>query len=405
MKRGLKITAIILAIVLVIGAIATALTYVFYSPFKKQVDDLFKKPQQEQTSAGTSYGTRLGILEDNLLDFEYRLSFAEEKEETNSEYFAKELTNLKSDFAVLKEQFEQDLGDIEEKLLRLENKITNLNNSLNLIFSKVSNPNLLINGDFRVNQRGENIYNTINKYTIDRWMLTGGTLTVNASSVTHSSDNANQGIRQYIEFPSVLSGRTVTASVEIQSDAGKSIIVAVCVNGSVKKMSGIIGDNTRKVVNLTLTLPTMTDDDYLSFEIYSESANTNFTSYFAKLETGEVATLYSPKTYSEELADCQRYYITNKNDFWIDIPAVTASNATQIYPQVNLPVSMRTLPTLVSWGSGTIRGNGQNLSINSVSIHGINSFGVRLMITTSGMTLYQSYAIHEIKIELDAEIY
>ena len=68
----------------------------------------------------------------------------------------------------------------------------------------LSNPNLLINPDFRVNQRGQNEYST--GYTVDRWYspgkcsaapISGGvklTSTVTASSTTHA-------FWQNFEFP------------------------------------------------------------------------------------------------------------------------------------------------------------------------------------------------------------
>ena len=44
---------------------------------------------------------------------------------------------------------------------------------LNYLGNKFSNPNLLINPDFAVNQRGEDTYEIQNsaKYTVDRWKL------------------------------------------------------------------------------------------------------------------------------------------------------------------------------------------------------------------------------------------
>ena len=46
----------------------------------------------------------------------------------------------------------------------------------------ISNPNLLINPDFKINQRGQSTYSISpgSGYTVDRWKLWNGTLTVNS---------------------------------------------------------------------------------------------------------------------------------------------------------------------------------------------------------------------------------
>jgi len=410
MKRFWKITAIVLAVVIALGLIATSLAYVFSLPFKKQVDDFFKKPpKQEQTSATTSLGTRIGFLEDNMTDFEYRLTFAEEKDEINSEYFSKELTNLKEDFKVLKVQFENDLGDIEEKLLRLENKINNLNNSLNLIFSKVSNPNLLKNSDFRVNQREKSSYTEANKYTVDRWMLTGGSLTVNVGNVSHTSDNSNQGIRQYIEHPEVLSGRTITVSAELQASAGKSVVMAIKVNGSLKKISGIIGDNTKKIVNFTYTLPTISEADKLSVEVYSESANTTFKCYWTKLEIGEIATSFSPKMMSEEFVACQRYYyVLGKTNEYEAIGIGQFNTSNTVFSSGLYATEMRNKPTMKLTGELNVRTGNKYLKATKVSNFG-SAKSYQLSITTNGEQTAgmacDLFLAQNSYLEFDAEIY
>ena len=351
----------------------------------------------------------LPILEDNMHDFEYRLSFAEEKDEINSEYFTTELTSLKADFIVLKEQFENDLGDIEEKLLRLENKIKNLNNSLNLIFSKVSNPNLLINSDFRINQRGNTSYSETKKYTVDRWLLNGGSLAVNTGNISHTSNDSNQGIRQYIEHPEVLSGRTITISVELQASSGKSVVVGISVNGVLKKTSGVIGDNTKKIVNFTYALDSLSVSDKLSVDVYSESANTTFNVYWTKLEVGEVATLYSPKTMSEELGECQRYYFklgyTNEYEA-IGIGQFNTNNT--IFSSGFYPTEMRVKPTMKLTGELNIRSGNLYLKATKVENFGSKK-SYQLSITTTGSQTAgmacDLFLAQNSFLEFDAEIY
>lgn len=95
------------------------------------------------------------------------------------------------------------IGGVKENI-----KIPNMQDldNINKRISQISNPNLIINGDFRdpINQRGKKIYNT-NGYTIDRWILWNAntTLTLNDGYCTIAGDY--NLIVQHIEFPKTLS--------------------------------------------------------------------------------------------------------------------------------------------------------------------------------------------------------
>lgn len=83
-----------------------------------------------------------------------------------------------------------------------------------------TNPNLLINPWFTVNQRGFTSSSSTDKaFCVDRWRMTYGsspgtiTLTSNGLQMTSSSANDIVSIYQEFEDASVLNGKTVTASV------------------------------------------------------------------------------------------------------------------------------------------------------------------------------------------------
>lgn len=165
-----------------------------------------------------------------------------------------------------------------------------------------SNPNLLINGDFQVNQRGSTTYeipsstwNTI--YTVDRWALTGqGTkATYNNNKVTVVSNSNDSYLRQIFEKP--LNG-TYIATVKVTSLTGN----ASCymrdnnqVSYGAKALS--VGINHIEISGSNL--------NELMIMI---SANSTITIEYVKLEQGSIATPFIPRLYAEELALCQRYY-------------------------------------------------------------------------------------------------
>lgn len=173
-----------------------------------------------------------------------------------------------------------------------------------------SNPNLLVNGDFRVNQRGQTIYDTDKLFTVDAWKLVYGSLAVNSDgSVTHTSTNTWQGIRQYVINPSRLAGKTVTFSMRANSTSTRLAQINLTKSGATS--STILGtSNTiqtgESITRFTATIPSdVTDDDSLFILLYTPQANQSVTYYWTKLEVGSVATPFIPRPYEEELADCQ----------------------------------------------------------------------------------------------------
>lgn len=187
---------------------------------------------------------------------------------------------------------EQAIYDSEGR--RLDNKIAN----------GLSNPNILINADFRnpVNQRGQTVYS--NGYSIDRWIASSTcTITVKDGCIGATNTDANTFIYQKIEFPKSYIGRTLTLTFSTS-------------NG---------------LYSITKTIPSQFDGlihnwygeerDGVCASIYIDSANSlcftlecrntnggNIDIYWAKLEEGEIATPFRPRLYEEELLLCKRYY-------------------------------------------------------------------------------------------------
>ena len=172
-----------------------------------------------------------------------------------------------------------------------------------------SNPNLLINGDFRVNQSKLTTYTVNGGFTVDGWKLSYGSLTVNSDgSVTHTAANTWQGIIQYITKPSKFAGKTVTLSVYASATTNKLAQMSLLKAGSSKAttLGSTDAQTGTGITGFTATIPSdITDDDKLYVLLYTPQANQSVTYYWTKLEIGSVATAYSPKPYEEELADCQ----------------------------------------------------------------------------------------------------
>ena len=109
----------------------------------------------------------------------------------------------------------------------------------NYLGNKFSNPNLLINPDFKINQRGASTYTTTSEspiYTVDRWMLSRGKATVNSDgtvtvTATGGANNKEGYFQQKLE--NAISG-AYTVSMEVASISGT---VRIAIDGEWKTVT------------------------------------------------------------------------------------------------------------------------------------------------------------------------
>lgn len=189
-----------------------------------------------------------------------------------------------------------------------------------------SNPNLLINPDFKINQRGKSVYSG-KTYTVDGWkcISSKGQVTVSDSGITISDTAGGEcKIQNYVE-------RDLT---------GKTITLSACIDGTVYKVSGIA---TTDMTTWSKQLKVYFDDKGyllfgshqvsppLFFVMLTSSAGKSFTCQWVKLELGGIATPFTPTDPATELAKCQRYY---------------QIRSTNTVSAVNLRPSMRITPTI-----------------------------------------------------------
>lgn len=169
----------------------------------------------------------------------------------------------------------------------------------------ISNPNLLINSDFRypINQRGKTSYvNSLNWqwcYTVDRWAYSGSvnksTVTVNNSSITITNTATDSShFRQWFERLCDTGYYTITMKV-----ISVSGIVKVHVDSGEKSDALVAGEN---VITLNAT------PEY--FNILMDAGSSIELEYI-KLEQGQAPTPFIPRLYGEELCLCRRYYRNN----------------------------------------------------------------------------------------------
>lgn len=163
----------------------------------------------------------------------------------------------------------------------------------------ISNPNLLINSDFRkpVNQRGNTSYTGTGaniRYTIDRWgVVNGPVVTVQDGSLkiqVSSNDTYTGRFKQIFEHDLPIDFYTLSVKV-------KSNTHSVEIGNFGKINAGFTGVYTHTSIERSLSSIEFVIGKGASIEIE-----------WIKLERGTTATPLSPRSYAEELALCQRYY-------------------------------------------------------------------------------------------------
>lgn len=203
----------------------------------------------------------------------------------------------------------------------------------NYLGKKFSNPNLLINPNFEINQRGSTTYTT--GYTVDRWKVAGATL--NAKTKTLSNPNSSGGtLLQYLEgsnagaFTVTLNAISVTGTVYFSWKDGTTY----------KRAAAI----TKGINTYTFSVSSLT---CVGIEV---AAGASVQLDYMKLEQGSVATHFVTPNKAEELAKCQYYTVVFE-------PWRTILNANTDSSVINIDTrcKMRTKPTVsyITLKSGT----------------------------------------------------
>lgn len=228
--------------------------------------------------------------------------------------------------------------------------------SENMKLAKVEglyHPNLLINGDFQVNQRGNTRYEIGDlTYTFDRWCGSGWMSiekTSNGVKVQNNADiNSNQWFMQKLETH--LSG-TFTLSVKVISKNGKAVAKIESTDSLIDQVDLSVGDNVLTVNTEDLAIITIEIGGSTTYADYVEIA-------YIKLEQGSIATPFIPRLYAEELALCERYTLKIPNSY----NAYTGSGG-KIYIVYQKLMNMRTNPNVIALPSRT------NIVINNGTVN------------------------------------
>lgn len=268
------------------------------------------------------------------------------------------------------------------------------------IAENVVNANFLINGDFRVNQRGESVYNlTGTKYTVDRWLGFSGlevSVVSNGGVIVENTNSSGGGWFQqkFEENFEVFKGKTITISAKVGGKlySGTATIPESEPAVQTNIIDVLLEDNN----HLRLTYLT---NGQIVFNFYV-NAGTTLEIEYAKLEFATSATAFEPRPYAEELAKCQRYYeLSNNNTIY-----KFARSAGQFYdPRMVFHTEKRTSPTIILYSSNDGEEGCLYSNINyEVSQLYVNKNGFSIQATNNDFVINNLYKGY---FSADAEIY
>ncbi|WP_252237434.1 hypothetical protein [Clostridium sp. ZBS17] len=421
---------------------------------KEVRDTLTNKTIPTATSINSKLETNIGNASTKITEVESIISSASIKIEevetciNNADFSKKELDLSKTNADISKENLDaantlaeknieelNSLGNVTDLAKNVQTNTTDIANlkenvENNTSYLKdIAKPNLLINGDFQVWQRGTN-FNVANNrfiYTSDRWCgisnfqnstikKDGEYIKFEINEVGNGDDfNILQGLESMNVIP--LRNRKVTLSLDIKKYSnmlsGDIAINIYCGTGTDELLANtnrvafdkVISyselSETPKRFNLSTELPNNVSSLCVVIRCGSRYGNkpnngASFGVKNVKLELGSVATPFIPRSYGEELVLCQRYYqrYTTKG-------AVYDTNNLIINEMFT--VSMRTRPTV---------------KITNDILFDINQFK-EIQFTISSLNVYSTYIgnilsnennlvkgnLYVVSIILDAEIY
>ena len=278
----------------------------------------------------------------------------------------------------------------------------------------LSNRNRIINGSFKISQRGDfSSATTITnwQYYIDRFVCYGQS---NGAKITHANNSLK--LEAFTTATNRMFAMTKLEAVDIQKNTTYTLSFYVTTNSSnfrvhVNDLSSpvltytspsvVVPNGVRTKVSVPISVgSTVTTAFEIAIGLFASGrTNVAITSgdYFVleevQLELGDTATPFEHRSYGDELAKCQRYYFVNDPDdlgTYMAKGAYTGNQTTAIHV-INFPTTMRASPTI---GSYTLS---QVSSVSTVS-------GVGFCRFTGSSTASDSIAKITSPVAFDAEL-
>ena len=166
----------------------------------------------------------------------------------------------------------------------------------------IINPNLLINPDFKINQRGLSSYNAEWHYTVDRWIQFGSVVSPNSSGGINISKKDNSDYFGFIQRTEILQSDCIDKNMTLSVKINGEVLSGAIIRDDTEQSFFVIGDSSDRFV---ISSYSNNGIKYILIQLYgSKSYNIEW----VKLEYGSNATQFTPPDTATELLKCMRYY-------------------------------------------------------------------------------------------------
>lgn len=263
----------------------------------------------------------------------------------------------------------------------------------NYLGTKFSNPNLLINPDFKINQRGATSYEQ-QGYSVDRWKIWNVTVTPSTNGGITVKNDKYSDTGTFVQLLENATEGDSTLSCYVTSVSGTVIMTA--------------DDNSQVVLKQGLNV-VHTSKSTKNFTIFLNQG-TSITLKWVKLEQGKVETEFIAPNIAEELTKCNRFFrVLNVYEGFVG--AVSYWN---LYTKFYVGAMRTTSPTITAnVSSATINLSGDNterelqLSNNILPTMYLNELIITHKSTTNfGYNAFTACIFRSaIEYNVDAEIY
>ena len=285
------------------------------------------------------------------------------------------------------------------------------NNNSNSGGSSGINPNLLINPDMKINQRGSDGNAGNNIYIADRWR-TGSNNSYclktdddfwQVGIMSSTSQEERIIIMQSVEDFEFYKGKNVTFTLSysdlLEANSGTTKIAIY--DGLTRTELDLTNDEDIKSITATLN----ENATMLRVEIKTSELGSDVSLIFkwAKLEYGDSYTTFVPRPYPEEIMLCKRYYQRPQSY----CGAGYAMSRGTFYTSYPLDCPMRTTPTMVYAYLPTAIGYGLNTQLINLLLNKCfsNQFVLACYVSDNKLTNNHIYSLQTGDLQLDAEIY
>lgn len=293
----------------------------------------------------------------------------------------------------------------------------------------LSNRNAIINGSFKVSQRGDytsaTAVSTNYGYLVDRWAAYGNF----GSEFTHGNNSAKleattsatnrMFLRHIIEAQDVLSSTPHTLSFFVTTNSSSFGVHINDSSATIDTSVISVSSGVRTKITVTFDTPSSLNTKLeIAIGVFASGrTNTSITTgeYFTleevQLEVGDTATPFEHRSYADELAKCQRYCnVIAPNTAYGRFGFVGfVEQTTRTKVSYTFPVTMRAAPSFSRSGSFLYDGASSNPTFSSNHSNVISTHQIMVEDNVSSGTVGQGVELlangdSSAKITLDAEL-